>query len=107
MPPRTYQETLDALTADTSLSEADRDRLKKQAADKEYGDDSFDLEKYRQAAGVAYDYSKKKTEDTGEQQRETFGKQAEEERAGASQKQEFSQADEARDYAQARGAYKY
>jgi len=107
MPPRTYQETLDALTADTSLSEADRDRLKKQAADKEYGEDSFDLEKYRQAAGVAYDYSKKKMEDTGEQQRKTFGKQAEEERAGASQKQEFSQADEARDYAQARGAYKY
>ena len=34
-------------------------------------------------------------------------KTAAEERAGASQKQEFSQADEARDNAQARAAYKY
>jgi hypothetical protein len=65
------------------------------------------LEQYRKAAGVAYEFAKKKYEDTGAQQRKTLGKQAEEERAGASQKQEFSQTDEARDYAQARGAYKY
>ena len=70
-------------------------------------DDWFDIDKYRQAAGVAYEFSKKKLEDTGKEQRETIGKQATEERAGASQKQEFSQSDEARDYAQARGAYKY
>jgi cysteinyl-tRNA synthetase len=70
-------------------------------------DDWFDIDKYRQAAGVAYEFSKKKIEDTAREQRETIGKQATEERAGASQKQEFSQADEARDYAQARGAYKY
>ena len=65
------------------------------------------LEQYRKAAGVAYEFAKQKYEDTGAQQRKTLGKQAEEERAGATQKQEFSQADEARDYAQARGAYKY
>lgn len=70
-------------------------------------DDWFDIDKYRQAAGVAYEFSKKKLEDTGKEQRETIGKQATEERAGASQKQEFSQGDEARDNAQARGAYKY
>jgi hypothetical protein len=70
-------------------------------------DDWFDIDKYRQAAGVAYEFSKKKLEDTGKEQRETIGKQATEERAGAQQKQEFSQSDEARDYAQARGAYKY
>jgi hypothetical protein len=70
-------------------------------------DDWFDIDKYRQAAGVAYEFSKKKLEDTGKEQRETIGKQATEERAGSQQKQEFSQADEARDYAQARGAYKY
>jgi len=70
-------------------------------------DNWFDIDKYRQAAGVAYEFSKKKIEDTAREQRETIGKQATEERAGASQKQEFSQSDEARDYAQARGAYKY
>jgi hypothetical protein len=70
-------------------------------------DDWFDIDKYRQAAGVAYEFSKKKLEDTGKEQRETIGKQATEERAGAQQKQEFSQTDEARDSAQARGAYKY
>lgn len=70
-------------------------------------DDWFDIDKYRQAAGVAYEFSKKKLEDTGKEQRETIGKTATEERAGAQQKQEFSQADEARDSAQARGAYKY
>ncbi len=33
-------------------------------------DDYFDLDKYRQAAGVAYEFSKKKMEDAGEQERE-------------------------------------
>ena len=65
------------------------------------------LEQYRKAAGVAYEFAKQKYKDTGEQQRETIGKQATEERAGSKQKQEFSESDEARDAAQARGAYKY
>ena len=33
-------------------------------------DDWFDLDKYRQAAGVAYEFSKKKMETAGEQERE-------------------------------------
>ena len=37
-------------------------------------DDWFDLDKYRQAAGVAYEFSKKKMETAGEQERETIGK---------------------------------
>ena len=37
-------------------------------------DDWFDLDKYRQAAGVAYEFSKKKMEDAGEQERSTIGK---------------------------------
>ena len=37
-------------------------------------DDWFDLDKYRQAAGVAYEFSKKKMEDAGGQERETIGK---------------------------------
>jgi hypothetical protein len=70
-------------------------------------DDWFDLDKYRQAAGVAYEFSKKKMETAGEQERETIGKGATEQRASAGQQQEFKQADEARDYAQSQRAYRY
>ena len=62
---------------------------------------------YRQAAGVAYEFSKKKMETAGEQERETIGKGAEEQRTSAEQKQQFSQQDEARDYGQAQRAYRY
>lgn len=70
-------------------------------------DDYFDLEKYRQAAGVAYEFSKKKMETAGEQERETIGKGATEQRESAKQQQEFRQSDEARDYAQSQRAYRY
>jgi hypothetical protein len=70
-------------------------------------DDWFDLDKYRQAAGVAYEFSKQKMETAGEQERETIGKGAEEQRASGQQQQEFKQADEARDYKQAQRAYRY
>lgn len=59
-------------------------------------DDWFDIDKYRQAAGVAYEFSKKKMEEAGEQERTT-----------RRQQQEFSEADEARDYKQAQRAYKF
>jgi len=70
-------------------------------------DDWFDLDKYRQAAGVAYEFSKKKMEESGAQERETIGKGAEEQRKSATQSQEFKQQDEARDYGQAQRAYRY
>ena len=70
-------------------------------------DDYFDLDKYRQAAGVAYEFSKKKAEVAGEQERETIGKGAEEQRTSAGQQQEFKQKDEERDYCQAQRAYRY
>lgn len=70
-------------------------------------DDWFDLDKYKQAAGVAYEFSKKKAEDVGSQERETIGKGAEEQRTSAEQGQQFKQADEARDYGQAQRAYRY
>jgi len=70
-------------------------------------DDWFDLDKYRQAAGVAYEFSKKKLEDTGAQERETIGKGATEQRTSAEQAQRFKQEDEARDYGQAQRAYRY
>ena len=107
MASRTYQETLDALNADTSLSNEDRDRLRRQASDKEYGSDDFDLDRYRQAAGVAYEFSKKKMEESGAQERETIGKGATEQRTSAQQGQEFKQRDEERDYGQSQRAYRY
>ena len=70
-------------------------------------DDWFDLDKYKQAAEVAYSFSKKKLEDTGTQERETIGKGAEEQRTSAEQAQRFKQEDEARDYGQAQRAYRY
>lgn len=70
-------------------------------------DDWFDIDKYRQAAGVAYEFSKKKMEETGAQERETIGKGAEEQRRSSEQGQQFKQADEARDYSQAQRAYRY
>ena len=70
-------------------------------------DDWFDLDKYRQAAGVAYEFSKKKMEETGAQERETIGKGAEEQRTSAEQSQRFRQQDEERDYGQAQRAYRY
>jgi len=78
------------------------------AVEETYSDDDwFDIDKYRQAAGVAYDFSKKKMEDSGAQERETIGKGAEEQRASSSQKQKFSERDEERDRKQAQSAYKY
>ena len=74
-------------------------------------DDPFDIDKYRQAAGVAYEFSKKKMEEAGAQERETIGKGATEQRTSAEQSQQLSQQlkekDEARDYGQAQRAYRY
>ena len=70
-------------------------------------DDWFDLDKYRQAAGVAYDFSKKKMEDAGEQDRQTIGKGATEKRRSTEQEQQYKQKDEERDYNQAQRAYRY
>ena len=67
----------------------------------------FYLDKYKQAAEVAYSFSKKKLEDAGTQERETIGKGATEQRTSAEQGQQFKQADEARDYDQAQRAYRY
>jgi len=70
-------------------------------------DDYFDLDKYKQAAEVAYSFSKKKIEDAGTQERETIGKGATEQRSSAKQAQDFRESDEARDYNQAQRAYRY
>jgi len=59
-------------------------------------DDYFDLQKYKEAAGVAYEFSKKKMETAGEQERKTIGAASEEKRR-----------DEERDYQQSQRAYRY
>ena len=70
-------------------------------------DDWFDLDKYREAAGVAYEFSKKKAEDVGTQERETIGKTAQEQRTSAEQAQSFREREERRDAEQARRAYRF
>ena len=77
------------------------------AVDKTYeSDDYFDLDKYRQAAGVAYEFSKKKMEDAGEQERKTIGKGGSETRETARQQQQFRERDEERDRKQPQSAYR-
>ncbi len=56
---------------------------------------------------MAYEFSKKKMEDAGEQERATIGKGAEEKRTTNEQTQRFSEKDEARDYNQAQKAYRF
>ena len=57
---------------------------------------AFPLETYKKAAQVAYEFSKQKLQDVTAQQQ-----------ALASQKQQYSREDEARDYRQAQQAYRY
>ena len=63
-------------------------------------DDWFDLDKYKQAAEVAYGFSKKKLEDKGEQDRTTI-------KQTKAQEQEYSERDEARDHRQSQAGYRY
>ncbi len=70
-------------------------------------DDWFDLDQYKKAAQVAYDFSIGKMEKGGDEERETIGKGAFEQRKSASQQQEFSEKDEARDYRQAQKGYRF
>ena len=59
-------------------------------------DDYFDLDKYKKAAQVAYDFSIGKMREAGDQQRTTNAQQ-----------QRFSEKDEARDRKQATEAYRF
>ena len=59
-------------------------------------DDWFDLDKYKQAAQVAYDFSIGQMKEAGEQERET-----------GRQQQAFSEKDEERDYKQSQKGYRF
>ena len=70
-------------------------------------DDWFDLDKYKQAAQVAYDFSIGKMKEEGDQTRQNIGTTAFEQRKTNEQQQRFSEKDEARDYMQANKAYRF
>ena len=70
-------------------------------------DDWFDLDQYKKAAQVAYDFSLGKMEKAGDEERETIGKGASEQRTTNRQQQQFSEKDEERDYKQSQKAYRF
>ena len=70
-------------------------------------DDWFDIDQYKKAAQVAYDFSLGKMEKQGEEERETIGKGGSEQRTTDRQKQQFSEKDEERDYKQSQKAYRF
>ena len=70
-------------------------------------DDWFDLDKYKQAAQVAYDFSIGKMREEGDQTRQNIGATGFEQRKSNEQAQRFSEKDEARDYMQANKAYRF
>jgi len=70
-------------------------------------DDWFDIDQYKKAAQVAYDFSLGKMEKQGEEERETIGKGGSEQRITDRQKQSFSEKDEERDYKQSQKAYRF
>jgi hypothetical protein len=70
-------------------------------------DDWFDIDQYKKAAQVAYDFSLGKMEKQGEEERETIGKGGSEQRATDRQKQQFAEKDEERDYKQSQKAYRF
>ena len=70
-------------------------------------DDWFDIDQYKKAAQVAYDFSLGKMEKAGDEERETIGKGGEEQRTTNRQQQQFSEKDEERDYKQSQKAYRF
>ena len=70
-------------------------------------DDWFDIDQYKKAAQVAYDFSLGKMEKQGDEERKTIGKGGSEQRTTDRQKQQFSEKDEERDYKQSQKAYRF
>jgi hypothetical protein len=80
----------------------------KKGVDNTYAeDDWFDLDQYKKAAQVAYDFSIGKMRESGEQERETIGKGAFEQRETNKQTQQFREKDEERDYKQSQKGYRF
>ena len=70
-------------------------------------DDFFDLDKYKKAAQVAFDFSIGKQQEQGRQTRENIEKTGFEQRQTSQQSQDFRDRDEARDSRQSQKAYRF
>ena len=76
--------------------------------DSTYADDDwFDLDKYKQAAQVAYDFSIGKMREEGDQTRQNIGETGFQQRETGKQAQQFSEKDEERDYRQSQKGYRF
>ncbi len=99
-----YQSRVSDIDADSSLDDATKTRLKKEAADRYYGGATDEA---RATLELGAEFGKKAAEYKGEQERASIAKGAEETRAGQSQLQEFKQRDEERDYQQSQRGYRF
>jgi hypothetical protein len=70
-------------------------------------DDFFDLDKYKKAAQVAFDFSIGKKQEDGRQTRQNIEKTGFEQRQTNQQSQDFRDRDEARDSRQSQKAYRF
>tara|TARA_E500000318_G_scaffold20085_1_gene20752 strand:- start:107 stop:361 length:255 start_codon:yes stop_codon:yes gene_type:complete len=70
-------------------------------------DDWFDLDKYKQAAQVAYDFSIGKMREEGDQTRQNIAETGSQQRETGKQAQQFSEKDEERDYRQSQKGYRF
>ncbi len=92
------------IDSDSSLDDATKASLKKQAAEGYYGSSQDET---RATLELGAEFGEKAAGYKGEQERETIGKGAEEQRASAEQAQEFKQRDEERDYQQSQRGYRF
>lgn len=99
-----YQQRMKDLDEDPYLSEADKIRLRQEAADSFY---SPSQEEARATLGLGAEFGEIAAGYKGEQERATIGKGGEEQRKLAEQAQIFKQLDEERDYRQAQRAYRF
>ena len=81
---------------------------KKPNIDDTFAEDGFfDLDKYKKAAQVAFDFSIGKQQEEGRQTRQNIEKTGFEQRETNKQQQEFRDRDEARDSRQSQKAYRF
>lgn len=99
-----YESRISDIDADTSLDDATKASLKKQAAESFYGSGQDEA---RATLALGAEFGEKAAKYKGEQERASIAKGAEESRAGQSQLQEFKQRDEERDYQQSQRGYRF
>ena len=99
-----YDQRVKDIDADTSLDEATKSSLKKQAAESYYGSGQDEA---RATLALGAEFGETAAKYKGEQERATIGKGGEEQRISAAQAQEFKQRDEERDYQQSQRGYRF